>query len=165
MKILDYSSIYKISINNTGEVKMFKLNLKHVVSFLSLSLFMFLAIGTGGDADAEVESDIADAKPEFTISASKLASAFDENEIQANKDYKEKVFIVEGSVQSISETLGSMYVVLNGGKSFGTDIQCFFSENQTDEIAKLKKGTSVKIKGKCNGKSMNVSMKGCTIVK
>ena len=37
---------------------MFKLNIKHIVSFLSLALFMFIAIGTGEDEDFDPNATI-----------------------------------------------------------------------------------------------------------
>ena len=167
MKILDYSSIYKISINNTGEVKMFELNIKHVVSFLSLSLFIFLAIGSGNDNEG-VEEDISDKTAEIKVSASEMYRDYENNEVGAEDKYKDKVIEVSGKVVDIKTNSfddDELSVHLQGGKYDFNFVRCNFSKNHKEAAKKLQKGDKVTIKGKGAKKVMSPTLDGCSIVK
>lgn len=103
----------------------------------------------------------------IAVSASDLANAFENNEIKANGNYKDKKVKVSGTISDIGEVFGSTFIVLSSGKDFSlTNVQCFF-ENK-EEITKIKdlnKGDSVTVIGKVDGKSMNVSVRNCIFAK
>ena len=70
-------------------------------------------------------------------------------------------------VSDIDITLGSPYVVLEGEESNEvnwveqSDAQCFFDKNdeeQMDKLSELKKGDTITVIGKIDGKSANVGI-------
>lgn len=99
------------------------------------------------------------------VSAVNLAKAYEENEVSADKSYKDKTVEVSGKIEDIGVVAGQTYVVLSAEKDFAiTNVQCFFKEQaEIDKVANLKKGDSVTIQGKVDGKSMNVGVNGCTL--
>ena len=108
-----------------------------------------------------------DTTPEGQISASDLTLAYDRNEVKADKEYTDKYYEVTGVVSDIDITLGSPYVVLEGEESNEvnwveqSDAPCFFDKNdeeQMDKLSELKKGDTITVIGKIDGKSANVGI-------
>jgi RecJ-like exonuclease len=94
-----------------------------------------------------------------------LAKAYEDNEVKADKTYKDKTVLVTGKVTEIGVTLGQTYVVLSSGDEFSlTGIQCFFEEaSEIDKLSNLKDGDTVKIQGVVNGKSIYVGVNDCIL--
>lgn len=99
------------------------------------------------------------------VSAVDLAKAYEENEVKADKSYKDKAAEINGKVSDIGVALGQTYIVLSAEKDFAiTNVQCFFKEQaEIDKVSNLKKGDTVTIQGKIDGKSMNVGVNDCII--
>lgn len=92
-----------------------------------------------------------------TIDAPALLAAFKANEVRADRDYKDKKFFVEGSVNKVGKDLmGHSYVVLRGDEYGILGVQCTL-ENP-EEAAELNPGDRIAIDGKCDGLMMNVLM-------
>ena len=136
---------------------------KHIISFFSLFFFLVLFIGSTED-DSKTQVQVASAKTEYTISAKKLYSAYDENEVGADMKYKGKVIEVNGYISDIGkDIMDDIYVTLEADEYFGS-IQCFFSDDYAAKAAQLSKGQKITIKGMCDGLMMNVLMRGCIIL-
>ena len=101
----------------------------------------------------------------ISITAVELADAYEKNEVKADKDYKGKSLEITGTIKEIGTVLSQTFVVLSSGKEFSiTDIQCFFdNQAEIDKIAELTKGNQVTVQGKVDGKSLNVSVRGCIL--
>ena len=99
------------------------------------------------------------------VSAVDLAKAYEDNEVSADKSYKDKTVEVSGKISDIGVVVGQTYVVLSAEKDFAiTNVQCFFKEQaEIDKVANLKKGDTCTIQGKVDGKSINVGVNGCTL--
>lgn len=123
---------------------------------------------TSTESTASTKSTSEDVKKEeeaITVSAVDLGKAYNDNEVSADKQYKGKNAVISGTIKDIGVTMGQTYVVLSSGDDFAlTDIQCFFKDQtEIDKVAGLSKGNSVTIKGKIDGKSMNVGVNDCTL--
>lgn len=97
------------------------------------------------------------------ITAEELAKAYEDNEVKADKTYKDVTASITGKVKEIGVILGQTYVVLSSGEEFSiTNVQCFFSdENEIDKVAELSDGDTVTIQGVIEGKSLNVTVNDC----
>ena len=86
------------------------------------------------------------------ISAKDLLNAYDENELNADNQYKDKL-------------LDDVYVTLGDGDEFSfTTVQCYFKDKEEiDKVATLKSGDEITIIGKCDGQFFNVDLKDCKI--
>lgn len=101
----------------------------------------------------------------INVSAVDLAKAYVDNEVNADKAYKGKTVLTNGTIKDIGVIAGQTFIVLSSGKEFSvTDIQCFFKEkSEIDKIANLKKGDTVTVQGVVDGKSMNVGVNNCIL--
>lgn len=138
-----------------------------------IAIFIVLGVigsATGGNKDtsnstATTNVEVKQEEPAITVSAADLAKAYEDNEVNADKSYKDKNAVITGIVSDIGVSMGMTYVVLDSGVDFSiTNIQCFFKEQaEIDKVANLNKGDTVTIQGKIDGKSMNVGVNDCVL--
>jgi len=119
----------------------------------------------GSDKGGEIDEDDVDLK----VSAPKLYSDYDSNEVSADSKYKGKTLEVTGSVIDVSKGLfDSVYIALDQGGAMGGHVgmvHCYLTDDSEEEAGKLKKGQRVTIRGKCDGATLGiVSVKNCVIV-
>lgn len=138
-----------------------KKTIKHLVSAMAVAGFLFIAFGS--DDETATETEISTQEPAFTVSARQLYADYEANGVAADGKYKGKVLQVTGVVNTIDrDIMDKIYVTLKGDQYFG-DIQCFFAESHVGTASQLSKGQTITVKGKCDGKLMNVMLKGCII--
>lgn len=148
--------------------------MKHKIITFILAIAILGGIGSamggnknGTTADNSTETKKTEEKKveAINVSAVDLAKAYEENEVNADKAYKGKTVLTNGTIKDIGVIAGQTFVVLSSGKDFSvTDVQCFFKEkSEIDKIANLKKGDTVKIQGVVDGKSMNVGVNNCVL--
>ena len=131
----------------------------------SLTVAAFVAVAIGSSSEKQVETEIANVPAAVTVSAKDLFEDYKANEIAADQKYKDKVLEVTGIVDSIAKDItDTMYVALKADQYIGS-IQCYFDDAHGGQLANLKKGMKVSVKGKCVGKMMNVLLKGCVLVR
>lgn len=137
--------------------------LKTIFSLLVFSAFALMALGSK-DSDKNTEAQIQESlktTAPIDISAPQLYAEYEENGVAADQNYKGKVLRVTGIVNSIDkDIMDNIYVALQGNDIIG-DVQCFFSDDNANKAAQLKKGQKITVIGKCDGKMMNIMMKGC----
>lgn len=103
-----------------------------------------------------------------SVTAIQLINTYEENEVNADNLYKNKMIKVSGTVDDIGKNIaGQIYVILNNGNPYNlTTVQCFFSKKDDDQINKvadLRKGDSVVVVGTCTGKSLTIVINNCKI--
>lgn len=107
------------------------------------------------------ESSVASKKADVEIAASELLHAFETDENVANMQYLDKIVVISGTVESVSEdSLGISVYVKNSDAIAG--IICSFDKKNL-EITDVSKGMSVRIKGICTGYLMDVVMNKCSM--
>lgn len=118
------------------------------------------------DTSTETSNDEVEETPVevITISAVDLAKAYIDNEVSADKEYKDKTVLTTGEIKDIGVIFNQTFILLSSGDDFSlTDVQCFFKEeDEIDKIADLAIGDEVTVQGIVDGKSMNVSVQKCT---
>ena len=92
-------------------------------------------------------------EPELSISASELINAYKENEIKADKMYKDKIVEVNGIVDGINSGIDDKaIVILSDGDEFSFDnVQCCIDNDNQDKACELEKGQNVTIVGRADG--------------
>ena len=112
-------------------------------------------------AKVEKEQELVEIK-QNDISAPQLTAAYEENEVNADQNFKGKTFYVTGRITEIKkDILDDIYVTLQGDEMF-REVQCYFNDAST--ASQLRKGMKVTFRGKCDGLMMNVQMKNCELV-
>ncbi|TGK35900.1 hypothetical protein EHQ12_08535 [Leptospira gomenensis] len=132
---------------------------KHSFTLVVFLVFGVFAVGTG-DSDSDSTNS---AETSFSLSANELYSEYHANEVAADAKYKGKVGEVTGRVRSVGkDILDQMYVEIGG--SYLDGVQCTFVKDQAENIAKLKKGQTIKVKGVVKRKLVNVQMDDCILL-
>lgn len=167
-----------------------KKNLQHLISALALALFIFIAFGSMDDDSSETSNEPSTSekiqadesltqaqkdsllfierqkeittRENQTVSAADLYYMYQQNEVSADDNFKDKYFYVEGIVEEIKkDILDDIYVTLKTGEVIGS-VQCFLDDAKI--ASQLKKGQRITVYGKCSGLMMNVLMKNCKVV-
>lgn len=134
---------------------------KHAMSLTVLVMFLIIAIGSTDDT--AIEKDVSSQYVEEVITSQQLYNAYDANEVAADQKYKGKILLVSGEIEDIAKDItDTIYITLKGGEYIGS-VQCFFSKSYENKAASLSKRQHVTIKGKCDGKMMNILLRGCEL--
>lgn len=100
------------------------------------------------------------------ISARALADWYQSNEIRSDANYRGKVLEVTGIVRSVAkDILNHPYVSLKGSESSFLGVKCIFFEERASDLASLRSGQEVVIKGVCLGKMGVVVLDGCELMR
>lgn len=108
------------------------------------------------------------------ISASDLASEYDENRVNADMVYDGEVVVVSGKVCAVDKTdYGNTLSVLLFSNSLVRFVQLNFDPSQEQAVANLRRGDSITAIGKCTGlsgtillvfESDNVMVNNCLLI-
>jgi hypothetical protein len=104
--------------------------------------------------------------PEIPITAVALDEAYDSNELDADRQYKNRTLVVSGKVKKITrdDRPGKITVELTGTP--GSTVDCHFDRDKQAELNALAVGDDVVIRGRCGGKvQMFVILNDCSLVK
>jgi hypothetical protein len=131
---------------------------------LLIALFTIIVLGAFyGISEWFREHDsTAKLKADYTVLATELFDAYEENEEEANAKYLEKVIKVTGEVVEIDKEEDISKVILaSNDLMFG--VICVFDGK--DEITTAPEiGSTVTLKGICSGKAMDVVLNRCALI-
>ena len=100
--------------------------------------------------------------PAVEYTATELMSLYQENSIRADQACKDKAFGVTGAISNIgTDLLGTPFVAFESGELIFL-VQCMFDDSDKGQLAKLKPGDSVRIRGTCKGKLGNIIFDNCS---
>lgn len=130
-----------------------------VVAVLVLVLGVVMAAAIDKKGSAHKEGAAA-----TEVTATDLLSAYEDNEVAADKKYKGRWVKITGIVGDIKKgVLGKVYVTIGTGERFELPIvQCFAAKRMSDDAASLKRGQKITAKGRVEGLMMNVVVRECT---
>lgn len=107
-----------------------------------------------------VKLDPEKLETEFSLPAQQLFAEYKEQKI-GNEKYLMKIMEVAGTIEQTGvNVIGIPYVILKTGDPAG-GVQCFFSKKYFLQASELKVGQTVKIRGRCIGKVIHVSLDDC----
>jgi hypothetical protein len=137
--------------------------------------------GKGGDANGRGangkkpagDKEQGSAKPALSVKAEELAKDYAVDPAAADKKYKDKILEVEGKIhdQYGKEVGPEPSVVLWGYQEKPATVpqlvQCYFVPSLQEKAAALKKGDTIKLRGRCTGAfaKIFVKMTGCEFAK
>src|SRR5262249_4696632 len=102
--------------------------------------------------------------PGIKITAEALHAEDAANEVAADGKYRGKIIEVTGVVEEIGKGFGDQYVNLERGNLRIAGVRCSFPDSAREQLAKLKKGQTVTIKGRGNGFLVGeVGLKDCIL--
>lgn len=93
-----------------------------------------------------------------------LVQEYAANEVRADGRYKGKILAITGTVDTVGkDILNTPYVTLKGSSDGFRSVQCFFGKAGEPELAMLRTGGTITIRGRCAGLMMNVLLKDCAV--
>ncbi|NVO19263.1 MAG: hypothetical protein HXX13_06150 [Bacteroidetes bacterium] len=114
-------------------------------------------------------ADIEHATPAYTMTANELWKQFNSNLKLADSLYTGKVIEVTGNMNKLekADTVEYAVFVMEQDSMFGDkSIRCELLQNYFEEASKIAIGSSVKVKGFCNGfDQTDVKFSKCSFVK
>lgn len=117
--------------------------------------------GTTGAKQAKPEETVA-----ATVDSEQLLADYEANEVSADQYYKGKLLEVRGTVDNIGkDIIGTMYVALVTRGRGIRQVQVYFEKSHANELASLRSGDVITIRGRCDGLMMNVLIKEGRFVK
>lgn len=139
-----------------------------VVASICFFLLGVIAIVISGEGTPAMTPTPQVTEPSaIPVTAAKLSSAYEDNEVAADAQYKGEIVDVTGVVETIAKDIfDTPYVVLrDGGKWSVWNIQCMFSVKDELTLAQLSKGQVITVRGKCDGYGRpNVIARNCKVV-
>lgn len=135
---------------------------KTIIYLLAFALIIGVTVGVYQYNKPHL--DIADAKPEVSMSAAELFDLFSDDEQTANEKFAGKIVEVSGSVFSIENGGENEFNILLMGENDMFGVSCTFDSN-TDELPSLKTGAKITVKGECAGMLSDVVLIRCVLVK
>lgn len=98
----------------------------------------------------ETFSDTAGVKADYTVTASELIHEFAANDSAANKKYREKIIIVNGTTAEVDIQSDST-TNIKYADTTGSYIVFSLDKNQYEKVKNIKPGDAVSLKGSCSG--------------
>lgn len=106
-------------------------------------------------------SEPANTGPTLPVQATELAAAYVANEIAADQKYKDRYWLVSGTVTSIGkEILDNPYIILQGESDLRA-VQAVFDKEHEAKLASLQKGQQVRVRCRVRGLMMHVQLDDC----
>jgi len=135
--------------------------MRRAVLVSALVLALPLLMGCEPGERREHQERTQQEQPAHRVTVAQLQSDY-ENPAHGDSLYKDKVITVTGQVRSIGEAFGSYTVRL--GDAFA-GVTCYFDgEAGREEVAGIRTGQTVSIRGVCRGKSLGtVMLRGCRL--
>jgi len=120
-----------------------------------------LPLGCKSEQSAEEKTS---GEPTTSIRAADLGADYKGNPLAADEKYKSKVLRVDGTIEAIGkDDSDTLYVTLST-YLLDWDLKCTFSDDQIDELTKLRKDQWVTLRGICEGHKANtVLLRGCLV--
>jgi len=122
-----------------------------------IGIFMWLY------AFRKADISVASKKADIEIRATDLLKNFSDNEEVANKTYLDKIVLVSGLIDKITEDSTSVSIYLKNPQDMA-GVMCGFDKSAIDKSA-LKSGDEIRIKGICTGYLMDVVLNKCAVEK
>lgn len=126
---------------------------------------LIIAAGYGSYQYNRRPADIRRESYDTAIDAVELVQAFNRDEETANRNYVDKVLLVTGKLKQIDyNSSGQATMHLDAGED-PVSVVCSFYKQETPTLKNIVPGSTVRVKGVCTGKLMDVILNKCSLAK
>ena len=142
-----------------------------LATLCGFALFVVGAVIDTVPSSSEPEQDATEAVepipapvPLEEITADALLQAYEANQLAADRDYRDQIMLVNGTVESIADDfLGTPYVTLTTGSGLWSVHAMFERDQDEGRLADLTKGQPLTVQCRVDGKFGNVILRECSI--
>ncbi|HYC41037.1 MAG TPA: hypothetical protein VEB63_11185 [Chitinophagaceae bacterium] len=99
--------------------------------------------------------DLSRVRPDITMDSRQLISSFEQDEAGSNAKYLDKIISVRGTVRAVERDETGFYTVILNDGEFMSSVRCSMDAEHQQDVAGLKEGAGVTIKGACTGFNSN----------
>jgi hypothetical protein len=104
--------------------------------------------------------DLSTVKADIKIPAVDLIHDYEKNDSVANLKYVDKVIEADGNIKDIEKDEKGYYTIILGAKESTSSVRCSMDTLHTADAARLSPGSSVVVRGACNGFKKNGDLLG-----
>jgi hypothetical protein len=135
-----------------------------------LATWFALTLGLAGCGSRQAPAAGPSGPPSATLKADALLTEYGTNAVAADTKYKGKVIEVSGKFSSASKAplLGYAVQLLpeDAGDVNTSYVQCFIVDSAQADVAELKPGDKIRMRGTCDGQVLGqVKLSQCIVVK
>ncbi|OMP79707.1 hypothetical protein [[Flexibacter] sp. ATCC 35208] len=133
---------------------------KKTILFVAVFLCL-MAGGSGYYLYNKPRTTAAEAHTDDSVTARELYGTYAKDEKTAGKLYENKVLEVTGIVMNVEQNGKEVSVLLSAGETNPGGVNCSLADN-SDQLPK--NGETIRVKGRCTGFLMDVSLVDATIL-
>ena len=134
--------------------------LRYIILFVVIGLLA--AVVVWKYTFRESETSVANQQADVEITVTQLVEAFETDENKSNSLYLDKVVVVSGTVETITEDSLGISVYLKDRDAM-VGVLCSFDRRNID-MAEVSSGKKVHVKGICTGYLMDVVLNKCSLL-
>lgn len=132
---------------------------------ISLSVIGLLIVGIVLYLWLLPPADTGKMEADLQLPAAELYQSYQEDEIAGNRQYIDKIILVEGRVaEKLQDEQGAPVLLLREGAAPFGGVMCTLDKREAEKAANLKTGDLVRVKGQCTGMLMEVVLNKCVLV-
>ena len=131
--------------------------------YVILILLCLAGLGSYYYMNYDFRNAIKNTKADYELSSKDLFEAFDADEGAANTKYTGKILEISGSVTDVVTESDQVSISLHTGDMMSV-IVCELNKTLSSDEISLKVGDSIKIKGECSGKLIDIILVNCVVI-
>ena len=120
------------------------------------------------ETNETIEAELSTQAIDVSVTALKYYSVYDANGIAGDQDYLGKTLLIKGRVRGLKKDRDGLLVLMlvGDGRTKWQDVKCYFANRWAGELAKLKEGMEVTVKGRGTGyppATLGPQVGGCSL--
>ena len=126
---------------------------KKVIGYILLAVLLLSAVFAAYIYKEynRTHEDTAAIRPDYSLTAVSLLKEFEMDEPASNKKYWDKVILVDGMVKNLAKDDRGRYSIILGDTASMSSVRCSMDSIHNNEVATVKKGNRLAMKGICTG--------------
>jgi hypothetical protein len=135
-------------------------------SIVAFMVLISVIAGVSGGKSSSISPADKKTPGATEMNALQLYQEYNANKVTADAKYKGKIISVTGTIKDIGRDMEDGPYVTLGTEQVLSAVQCMFSKQDEPLLARLSKGQSLTIQGKCDGLAIiSVILSNCLIQK
>jgi hypothetical protein len=136
---------------------------KKTIFFVGIVLCLIVLAAWGYYWYQKPRTGVTGQKAAYQLTATQLYETYQQDEKKADSLYLGKVIEVSGAIDNLQKTDSTVNILLSAGQPTG-GINCSLPAEEGSKTSALSKGATVRVKGRCVGFLMDVTLVDAVII-